>query len=53
MPEVIICGPPKMCADPNPNRWHCMRGHALKEEDKPARPGVCPLDKCDRKGANR
>lgn len=32
--------PPKLCADPNINRWHCMRGH------DGAAPRICPLTKC-------
>lgn len=43
---VILCGPRQDCVDPNPNRWHCMRGH------DGAAPGICPLVKCDRQGAN-
>lgn len=46
MTEVIICEPPSECADPNVNRWYCMRGH------EGAEPGICPLTVCDRRGAN-
>lgn len=45
--RVIMCGPQKDCADPNVNRWYCMRGH-----DGVA-PNVCPLKVCERRGANR
>jgi hypothetical protein len=44
---VIICEPRKDCADPDVNRWYCMRGH------DGAPPNVCPLAKCERRGANR
>jgi hypothetical protein len=44
---IIICEPRKDCADPNVNRWHCMRGH------DGAAAGVCPLAACERQGANR
>ena len=53
MSEVIICQPRTDCMDAHTLRWHCMRGHALPEEDKAATPGVCPLTKCARLGANR
>jgi len=45
--RIIICEPRADCVDQNVYRWHCMRGH------DGAAPGVCPLDKCDREGANR
>lgn len=45
--STIICGPRADCADQNTNRWHCMRGHDGAPD------GVCPLPKCDRRGANR
>lgn len=48
---IIICEPAKDCADANIHRWHCLRGHELA--GKPALDGVCPLDYCDRQGANR
>lgn len=48
--QVIICEPRTECADPNANRWYCMRGHA--DEGKAAIPGVCPLPACERLGAN-
>ena len=52
MPDaVVICEPRKDCADPNINRWYCMRGHGL--EGQKAIPGVCPLTVCERRGANR
>jgi hypothetical protein len=44
---IIICEPRKDCADPHVLRWHCMRGH------DGAADGVCPLDYCERQGANR
>jgi len=44
---VILCGPPTACADPNPNRWYCMRGY------DGAPPGICPLTICETRGANR
>lgn len=47
MSAVIICEPRQDCADPNVNRWHCMRGHDGAE------PNVCPLAVCERRGANR
>lgn len=50
---IAICDLTKNCADGNANRWYCLRGHALPEESKPAVKGVCPLTRCDRKGANR
>jgi hypothetical protein len=48
--QIIICEPRQDCADPHPCRWYCMRGHEL--DDKAAIPGVCPLEKCERRGAN-
>lgn len=50
-PEIVICEPAKDCKDPNVNRWHCERGHAL--DDQPAQPGVCLLTVCVQRGANR
>lgn len=47
---MTMCGPDPKCADPHAHRWYCMRGHAL--DDKPKVPGACPLDVCDRRGAN-
>lgn len=47
MNELITCGPAATCADPNVNRWHCMRGHDGADAD------VCPLTVCDQRGANR
>lgn len=47
MPDVIICEPAKGCADPHKDRWYCMRGH----DGAPS--GVCPLDYCEKRGANR
>jgi hypothetical protein len=44
---IILCEPRRDCADPHTLRWHCMGGH------DGAAPGVCPLDVCDRRGANR
>ena len=60
-PAIILCdlSSPPDCKDPHPHRWYCMRGHALEaafaRDGKaiPATPGVCPLMKCDRAGANR
>lgn len=43
---VIICEPPTDCADPHPCRWYCMGGHDGAE------PGVCPLKRCEQRGAN-
>lgn len=48
---IIICDLRRDCVDANIHRWHCMRGFEL--DDKPAVPGVCPLEKCERQGANR
>lgn len=48
--RIIVCEPAKDCADPHVHRWYCMRGHPL--DDKAATPGVCPLSKCDKRGAN-
>lgn len=50
---LIMCEPPKECADPHINRWYCMRSHADEIRGVVARPGVCPLVVCDRRGANR
>lgn len=47
--SVILCQPRTDCADPNVNRWHCMRGHKL--DDQKAIPGVCLLTVCERRGA--
>lgn len=46
-PVVLICAPRKDCADPHVLRWHCMRGHDGAPD------GVCPLEVCDQRGANR
>jgi len=51
MSNVIICEPRTDCADPNINRWYCMRGHKL--DDRKATPNACPLLVCERRGANR
>jgi len=50
---AILCGPRRDCADPNPNRWHCMRGHADETRGIKAKSGICPLPKCEQQGANR
>lgn len=46
---IILCtsGARPDCADPHPMRWYCMRGHDGAPRD------VCPLEKCERRGANR
>lgn len=45
---IILCtsGSRDDCADPHPMRWYCMRGH------DGAAPDVCPLEKCQHRGAN-
>ena len=44
--RFVLRDPHRECADPNPNRWHCMRGH------DGAPPGICPLPVCESRGAN-
>lgn len=46
-PLILICEPRRDCVDDNVNRWHCMRGH------DGAAPDICPLEACERQGANR
>lgn len=46
-PTPILCEPAKDCADAHTLRWDCLRGH----DGAPA--GVCPLEHCEKRGANR
>lgn len=43
---ILICQPRTDCVDPHSARWHCMRGHDGAAE------GDCPLEACQRQGAN-